>query len=152
MMYDARPLNDVWNGDSVRQYGFNVVVGPNCAMLGDASGTAATIAHQSLTTLPVLVPPENVKPFTLRTLKFTSTPLNTRVSSPTSFVDFTSKFCTRVNASGVLLYSGPIWYPPPPGRRGSAGAVRKNGVRSLGPMLRSSVTVPPVVYCVNVRR
>src|SRR5437899_12725747 len=81
MMYDARPLNDVWNGDSTWQYGFNVVVAP-ATMLGEASGTAATIAHQSLTTLPVLVPPENVKPLTLRTLKFTSTPLNTRVSSP----------------------------------------------------------------------
>src|SRR5262252_6053557 len=141
-MYDARPLNEVCIGDSTWQYGLSVY----------DSGTAARIAHQSLTTLPVLVPPENVKPLTLRTLKFTSTPLNTRVSSPTSFVDLVSRFCTRVNAAGVLLYNGPMRYPPPPGRRGSSGAVTKNGVRSFGPMLRSSVTVPIVVNCVNVRR
>ena len=54
-------------------------------------------------TLPVLVPPEKVTPWTLRTLKLTSTPLNTRVSSPTSFVASVSRFCTRVNAAGVLL-------------------------------------------------
>src|SRR5215470_7590016 len=107
-MYDARPLNDVWNGDSTWQYGFNVVVGP-ATMLGELAGTAATIAHQSLTTLPVLVPPEKVKPLTLRTLKFTSTPLNTRVSSPTSFVDLTRRSCGRANAVGVRLYNGPTW-------------------------------------------
>ena len=30
---------------------------------GCVSGTASRMAHQSLITLPVLVPPENVKPF-----------------------------------------------------------------------------------------
>src|ERR1043166_9996411 len=83
MTYEARPLKDVWNGDSWWQYGFVM----NCV----ASGTAVRIAHQSLTTLPVLVPPEKVKFFTDRTVKFTSTPLNTRVSSPTSFVDLISR-------------------------------------------------------------
>src|SRR5436853_7821683 len=98
-MYAASALNDVWNGDSTLQYGLSV----------NASGTAARISHQSLTTLPVLVPPEKMKPFTARTLNVTSTPLNTRVSLPTSFVDLVSKSCTRVNAAGVLLYSGPTW-------------------------------------------
>src|SRR3954471_14703423 len=130
-MYVASALNDVWNGDSWWQYGFRM----NCA-----SGTAARTAHQSLTTLPVLVPPEKLKPFTERTLNDRSTPLNTRVSSPTSFVDLTSRFGTSRDAAGVLLYSGPIWLPPPPGRRESVGAVTKNGVRSLGPIARSSVT------------
>src|SRR5580765_3411860 len=92
-MYEARPLKEVWNGDSTWQYGLSV----------NDSGTAARIAHQSLTTLPVLVPPENVKPCTLRTLKFTSTPLNTRVSSPTSFVDLISRFCGISEAAGVRL-------------------------------------------------
>src|SRR5262252_526618 len=98
-MYDARPLNEVCIGDSTWQYGLSVY----------DSGTAARIAHQSLTTLPVLVPPENVKPLTLRTLKFTSTPLNTRVSSPTSFVDLISRFWGINDDAGVRLYSGPIW-------------------------------------------
>src|SRR5581483_2724971 len=98
MMYEARPLNDVWNGDSAWQYGLSA----------NDSGTAARIAHQSLTTLPVVVPPEKVKPFTLRTLNVTSTPLNTRVSSPTSFVDLIRRFCGLRKASGVRLYSGPI--------------------------------------------
>src|SRR5215472_16934328 len=109
MMKDANPLNDVWKGDSAWQYGFNTVLAPTSAMLGDDSGAAARIAHQSLTTLPVLVPPEKVKPLTLRTLNVTSTPLNTRVSSPTSFVDLINRFGARANAAGVRLYSGPIW-------------------------------------------
>src|SRR5438309_10598112 len=98
-MYEASALNDGWKGDSVWQYGLIVRFTPAIVF----SGTAARIAHQSLTTLPELVPPEKVKPFTARTLKLRSTPLNTRVSSPTSLVDLTSRFCTRVNASGVLL-------------------------------------------------
>src|SRR4051812_31633004 len=98
-MYDARPLNEVWNGDSWWQYGLRVMLTPTSVV----SGTAARIAHQSLTTLPVLVPPEKVKPFTARTLKFTSTPLKTRVSSPTSFVDLTSWFCGSSDAAGVRL-------------------------------------------------
>jgi len=40
----------------------------------------------------VLVPPENVKPLTPRTLTVMSTPLNARVSSPTFFVDMISRF------------------------------------------------------------
>src|SRR5262245_21304367 len=108
-MYDAKPLNEVWNGDSTWQYG----------LVANDSRTAARIAHQSLTTLPVLVPPENVKPVTLRTLKVTSTPLNTRVSSPTSFVDLISRFCGSRDAAGVTLYRGPILYPSPPGSRAS---------------------------------
>src|SRR5947208_7571762 len=104
MMYEASALNDVWKGDSAWQYGLVM----NCA-----SGTAARTAHQSLTTLPLLVPPEKEKPFTARTLKLTSTPLNTRVSSPTSFVDLTRRFGMRRAASGVLLQSGPMTLPPP---------------------------------------
>src|SRR6266498_3911905 len=103
-IYEASALNEVWNGDSTWQYGLSVMLTPTSV----ASGTAARIAHQSLTTLPVLVPPEKEKPFTARTLKFRSTPLNTRVSSPTSFVDLISRSCTRGNAAGVRLYSGPI--------------------------------------------
>src|SRR6476619_6095004 len=99
-MYEACPLNDVWNGDSAWQYGLRM----NCA-----SGIAARTWHQSLTTLPVLVPPEKVKPFAARTLNVTSTPLNTRVSSPTSVVDLSSRSCGRANAAGVRLYSGPTW-------------------------------------------
>src|SRR6266702_1879560 len=95
--YEASALNDVWNGDSTPQDGLSV----------NAAGTAARISHQSLETLPVLVPPEKVKPFTARTLKLTSTPLNVRVSDPTSFVALISRSCTRTNAAGVKLYSGP---------------------------------------------
>src|SRR5215510_8230716 len=132
MTYDARPLNDVWKGDSTWQYGLSVQLTPTTVF----SGTAARTAHQSLTTLPVLVPPEKVKPRTLRTLTVTSTPLNTRVSSPTSFVDLISRSCGRANAAGVRLYSGPILLLPP-GRRESL-TVRKNGVRSFGETLRLS--------------
>src|SRR5438132_4108112 len=102
--YEAKPLNDVWKGDSTWQYGLSVVLTPRMVF----SGTAARISHQSLTTLPVLVPPEKVKPFTARTLKLTSTPLNVRVSDPMSFVALVSRSCTRTNAAGVRLYSGPI--------------------------------------------
>src|SRR5438552_19121684 len=98
-MYAASALNDVWNGDSTLQYGLSV----------NASGTAARIAHQSLTTLPVLVPPEQVKPFTLRTFNVTSTPLNTRVSSATSFVALVSSSCGRANAAAVQLRCGVDW-------------------------------------------
>src|SRR6185295_321226 len=115
MTYEARPLNDVWKGDSTWQNGLSVQLTPATVF----SGTAARTAHQSLTTLPVLVPPEKVKPFRLRTLNVTSTPLNTRVSSPTSFVDRISRSCGRANAAAVRLYSGPTWWLPPPGRRGS---------------------------------
>src|SRR6476620_11677618 len=115
MTYDANPLNDVWKGDSTWQYGLSVQLTPTTVF----SGTAARTAHQSLTTLPVLVPPEKVKPLTARTLNVTSTPLNTRESSPTSLVDLISRSCGRANAAGVRLYSGPTWPPPPPGRRGS---------------------------------
>src|SRR4029453_8768260 len=97
------------------QNGLSVQLAPNTVF----SGTAARTAHQSLMTLPVLVPPEKVKPFAVRTLNDTSTPLNTRVSSPTSFVDLISRSCGRANAAGVRLYSGPTWPLPPPGRRGS---------------------------------
>ena len=91
----ARPRNDVWNGDSSWQYGLSSE--------RPLSGTAARIAHQSLITLPVLVPPEKVKPLSARTLNVTSTPLKTRVSSPTSLVDLSRLFGTRVNAAGVRL-------------------------------------------------
>src|SRR4029453_2723853 len=95
MTYEAKPLNDVSKGDSTWQYGLSVQLTPKTVF----SGTAARTAHQSFTTLPVLVPPEKVKPFTLRTLNVTSTTLNTRVSSPTSFVDLISRSCGRANAS-----------------------------------------------------
>src|SRR5262245_60889991 len=104
-MYEARPLNDVWNGDSAWQYGLRVQLTPTTVF----SGTAARTAHQSLTTLPVLVPPEKVKPFMARTLSVTSTPLNTRVSSPTSFVDLISWSVGRANAAGGRLYRRPTW-------------------------------------------
>src|SRR5262245_20463029 len=104
-MYEARPLNDVWNGDSAWQYGLSVQLTPTTVF----SGTAARTAHQSFTTLPVLVPPEKAKPFTARTLNVTSTPLNTRLSSPISFVDLTSRSVGRAKAAGVRLYSGPTW-------------------------------------------
>ena len=92
-MYEPSALNDVWNGDSTLQYGLST----------NASGTASRTEHQSLATLPVLVPPEKVKPRTLRTVKLTSTPLNVRRSSPASFVALVSRSCTRMNAAGVLL-------------------------------------------------
>src|SRR5262249_59392125 len=96
---EARRLSEVWRGASTWQYGWSVVLTPRMVF----SGTAARIAHQSLTTLPVLVPPEKVKPFTARTLNVTSTPLKTRVSSPTSFVDLINRSCGRANAAGVRL-------------------------------------------------
>jgi hypothetical protein len=105
MTYEANPLNDVWTGDSTWQYGLSVKLTPTTVV----SGTAARTAHQSLTTLPVLVPPEKLKPFRLRALNDTSTPLNTRVSSPTSFVDLIIRSCGRANAAAVRLYSGPTW-------------------------------------------
>src|SRR5215510_2341209 len=116
--YDACPLNDVWNGDETLQYGLVAKV--------PFSGTALRMSHQSFSTLPVLVPPEKVTPFTLRTLNVMSTPLNTRRSSPMSFVDLSTRFCTRVNASGVLLYSGPTRWMLPLGNRlsESVGTVR----------------------------
>src|SRR5262245_21733786 len=146
MTYDGCPLNDVWNGDETWQYGFVTKV--------PFSGTASRMPHQSFSTLPVLVPPEKVTPFTLRTLKVMSTPLNTRRSSPMSFVDLSTRFCTRVNASAVLLYSGPTCVMLPLGSRPSEslGTVRVNGVMSFGSMFRSSVITPPVVYIVNTRR
>src|SRR6185436_18097173 len=115
MTYEACPLNDVWNGDETLQYGL-VANAP-------FSGTALRMSHQSFSTLPVLVPPEKVTPFTLRTLKVMSTPLKTRRSSPMSLVDLSTRLCTRVNASAVLLYSGPSRWPPPFGRRASVGAL-----------------------------
>src|SRR5262245_34272700 len=108
MTYEACPLNDVWNGDETLQYGLVAKV--------PFSGTALRMSHQSFSTLPVLVPPEKVTPLTLRTLNVTSTPLKTRLSSPMSLVDLSTRFCARVAASGVLLYSGPMRCSPPFGR------------------------------------
>jgi hypothetical protein len=51
-----------------------------------------------------------------------------------------------------MLNSGPIVWPPPPGRRGSLGAVSVKLATSLGEIARLSVTCPPVVYIVNHRR
>src|ERR1051325_10272912 len=137
MMYDACPLNDVWNGDDTWQYGLVAKV--------PFSGTALRMSHQSLVTLPVLVPPVKVTPFALRTLKVTSTPLNTRESSPMPFVDLISRFCTRVKASGVLLYSvrTVAWFPLGSRPNESGGTGKVNAVMSWGPKLRSSVTTPP---------
>src|SRR6185503_9076860 len=109
MTYEACPLNDVWNGDETWQYGL-VAKAP-------FSGTALRMSHQSFSTLPVLVPPEHVTPLTLRTLKVMSTPLNTRMSSPMSLVDLSTRFCARVAAAGVLLYSGPTCWMLPLGKR-----------------------------------
>src|SRR4030095_8850807 len=85
MTYEACPLNDVWNGDETWQYGLVAKV--------PFSGTALRMSHQSLVTLPVLVPPEKVTPFALRTLKVTSTPLKTRVSSPRSLAARLNRIC-----------------------------------------------------------
>src|SRR5678815_4209448 len=78
-VYATRPRSDVCHGDATLQYGLSRKL----------SGTAARISHQLFSTLPVLVPPENVMPLVERMLNVTSTPLNTRVSSPTSFVRLT---------------------------------------------------------------
>ena len=90
------------------------------------SGTAARTAHQSLVTLPVLVPPWNVKPCAPRTLMFTSTPLNTRVSSPTSFVDLISVADltehVRVHVVQPVIVSIQLF-----GRRGSFGTAEREG-------------------------
>src|SRR4051812_4319697 len=120
MVYVARALNDVWTGDETWQYG--LVAQPGF------SGTAARRSHQSLVTLPVLVPPEKVTPFTLRTLNVRSTPLNTRVSSPSPLVDRISRFCARANASGVRLRKPPTCAAVPDGKRfsESLGVVTEN--------------------------
>src|SRR5687767_13538291 len=81
IVYVTRPRNDVNQGDSWRQYGLSRL---------NASGTACRISQKSLTTFPVLVPPENVTLFAFRRLNVTSTPLNTRVSSPILLVGMIS--------------------------------------------------------------
>src|SRR5688500_3424891 len=82
IVYVTRPRTDVSHGDSVWQYGLS----------RNASGTASRIAQKSFSTFPVLVPPENVTPFAARRLNVTSTPLKTRVSSPTLLVGLISLF------------------------------------------------------------
>src|SRR5687767_5460850 len=111
MVYVASARNEVRKGDSVWQNGLSRY----------ASGTAARISHQSLVTLPVLVPPWNVKPCDPRTLMLTSTPLNTRVSSPTSLVGRIRLF-TWPNTLGFTSYS-PAMVWPLLGSRESVGTV-----------------------------
>src|SRR5262245_56358330 len=107
------------------------------------------MAHQLSSTLPVLVPPENVAPFRLRTLNVTSTPLNTRVSSPTLSVGRMSRFdCPKT--FGLVLYKLAT-VDVAPGSRESL-TVTLYDLMSLGVTARLSVTVPPVKYCVNERR
>src|SRR5439155_22358067 len=107
------------------------------------------MAHQLSSTLPVLVPPENFTPLRLRTLNVTSTPLNTRVSSPTLSVGSSSRF-DWPNTFGLTLKRFET-VSAPPGSRGSLTDTPYE-LTSLGAIARLSVTVPPVKYCVNERR
>ena len=60
------------------------------------------MSQKSLTTFPVLVPPENVTPAALRRVKVTSTPLKTRVSSPW-LTSFRSLITYTVPVADVIL-------------------------------------------------
>ena len=89
---------------------------------GDTSSGTLADSHQSFSTLPVLVPPENVKPWDARTLKFTSTPSKTRVSSPTSFVDLIDVADLAEHVRVHVVQPGDV--APLFGRRGSFGTAR----------------------------
>jgi hypothetical protein len=111
---------------------------------------AARTSHQSFVTLPVLVPPWNVKPCAARTVKLASTPSKTRVSSPTSFVDRIT-LLTWPNTLGLMSYSW-LMVDPLFGSRGSLGTASVKADTSFGPIRSLSVTVPLLVNIVKERR
>src|SRR5882672_12859442 len=103
---------------------------------------ASTTIQLSVTVRPMLTPPWSSPRCAKRALKDASTPLYTSLRFPKS-ADGATRLSTWPNFDGLTSYNPQSWFPPPPGSRGSTGAVMQNGSKFASVTARLSVLVKP---------
>ena len=94
----------------------------------------------SVSVLPVLMPPCSLTPVRGRMLTFTSTPCHRSRCLPYLLASVMKLSAGRPKLAGLRSYRPDTVYPPPPGNRGSEGAVMPNVSKSDALTARLSVT------------
>jgi len=80
----------------------------------------------SVTSWPMLKPPDTTPPRGNRALALRSYPVYTSLTSPKLLAFCTWKNGTLAKNEGLRSWKPQIWLPPPLGRRESGGAVTQN--------------------------
>ena len=130
ILYVAYALKRVWKASVLSQNSSE----------SRAPGVAAAVSQRFPDVRPVLSPPATIRPLSSPTSVVRSNPFQWRVCVPNADANVVRRSTALPTASGLRSITGPTSYPPPPGSRGSTGAVTVNCAKSDSGVARFCVT------------